>query len=73
MRSALHECGASPSVFVLDENQELEARAIIATYHAAASLTSPPGARWRCPCGEEIEPQFSACWSCGSEHAVENG
>jgi predicted amidophosphoribosyltransferase len=31
---------------------------------------------WTCPqCGEEIEPQFTACWNCGSEgeHRAEQG
>jgi Putative prokaryotic signal transducing protein len=22
---------------------------------------------WRCRCGEDVEPQFSACWNCGQE------
>lgn len=26
------------------------------------------GASWRCPgCGEELEPQFTTCWQCGSD------
>lgn len=24
------------------------------------------GKAWRCGCGEVIEPQFGACWQCGS-------
>lgn len=27
----------------------------------------PAGAPWQCPgCGERIEPQFTACWRCGT-------
>ena len=27
----------------------------------------PTGAGWTCPqCGEQLEPQFTACWRCGS-------
>jgi len=34
---------------------------------AAEVLAEPAGRHWKCPtCGEEIEPQFGACWQCGS-------
>ena len=33
----------------------------------ATHLAEPSGASWRCrSCGEQIEPQFGACWQCGA-------
>jgi hypothetical protein len=33
----------------------------------ATDLAEPPGQNWTCrSCGEQIEPQFGACWHCGS-------
>lgn len=30
------------------------------------------GSHWRCPgCGEELEPQFSQCWNCGTRRPRE--
>jgi hypothetical protein len=29
-----------------------------------------PGPAWRCACGEQIEGQFSQCWSCGAERGA---
>ncbi len=51
-----------PELWVADSDYE-EAKAII---DAALNATTPTGGPWKCPeCGEEHEPQFSACWSCG--------
>jgi hypothetical protein len=42
----------------------LEAAALSALKRAAAA---PSGAPWTCEqCGEQLEPQFTTCWRCGS-------
>jgi hypothetical protein len=42
----------------------LEAAALHALQRAAAA---PSGMPWTCEqCGEQLEPQFTTCWRCGS-------
>ena len=48
-----------PEVWILDETQEAEARALL------AQLLSLPQRRWRCACGEVVEGGFESCWNCG--------
>jgi len=60
-----------PSLWVLADDAVLYARAVeIAEEYAASKGVPAPteGETWRCRrCGEEIEAQFTACWSCGAE------
>lgn len=53
------------SVWVAPEDVERAEGLIeefLSSQEAAADAT-----RWRCPtCGEELEPQFSDCWNCGT-------
>jgi Putative prokaryotic signal transducing protein len=50
-----------PQLWVEDA---LEAAALRALEKAAAA---PSGAPWICEqCGEQLEPQFTTCWRCGS-------
>ena len=56
-------------VSVLDDAQFAPAEEFVAAWleQRQARLTSGP---WRCQsCGEEHEPQFSACWKCGASAA----
>ena len=65
--------GTQPSVWVGEKHLQraepivrefLQRPSPPATDPAAAPPTSPP---WTCAnCGEEIEPQFDACWNCGA-------
>jgi hypothetical protein len=58
---------AWPTIWVLDDAREAEARAVVDQYEAtqAAPVTGEP---WRCPkCGQDVEPQFTTCWSCGAD------
>jgi len=53
-----------PELWVLDDATAATARRIVGD-----ALEVPPGDGkvWTCQhCGEESEPQFHACWSCGS-------
>lgn len=57
----LGEC-SEPYVWLLDADQSQQAQRIIAQYQQANS-----GSHWLCrQCGEDNEPQFGACWQCGS-------
>ncbi|MGQ0593515.1 MAG: putative signal transducing protein [Gammaproteobacteria bacterium] len=47
-----------PSVWVPDERAAARARSIVHTHQERARR-----------CGEELEPQFSACWRCGPDLA----
>ena len=53
-----------PTVWVMDEGDAPRALAILAAYgHREAA----PQASWTCSnCGERVEPQFTACWRCGT-------
>ncbi|HEX3358553.1 MAG TPA: DUF2007 domain-containing protein [Tepidisphaeraceae bacterium] len=57
--------GSLPSVWVRDEDVDRATKAL-------AEFQNPPkqeGVPWKCPkCGEIIDPQFSACWNCGTAH-----
>ncbi|KVE34244.1 putative signal transducing protein [Burkholderia sp. TSV86] len=79
----LHNCYASgalgglpldaclPELWLDDERDEALARRLI----AAASLEPAPGALpWRCAhCGEMLDPQFTACWHCGTGRDPRDG
>ncbi len=62
-----------PSVWVLDGDAGRYARAVEIADEYAARKQVPAGTEagdaWRCrSCGEMLEEQFTACWSCGAEH-----
>jgi hypothetical protein len=56
----------APELWVVDGRLEARAAQLLRD-----SLRAPAhGAAWRCAaCGEENEPQFAACWSCGRRDA----
>jgi len=57
----LNECW--PEVWVINESDFASADSLIKT-----ALSQPkPKEAWQCQCGESIEGQFEACWSCGGE------
>lgn len=59
---------AWPTVWVLDDDREAEAQELGAQYEATKASPSPAAATWRCTqCGQELEPQFTTCWACGTE------
>jgi hypothetical protein len=56
-----------PSVWVLDDSQASSARAVLAAYESRVDPGAGAGVGWGCPgCGEQIEPQFTECWRCGT-------
>lgn len=62
-----------PSVWVLadDEAQHERAQAIADEYRSGKRRpAAPAGEAWRCPsCGETVEAQFTACWSCSTQRS----
>jgi hypothetical protein len=55
--------GSLPSIWVRDEDADRAAKVLAEFQHPA----KPEGAAWKCPkCGEMIDPQFTACWNCGT-------
>ena len=59
-----------PTVWVLDDGQEGAVRAFIKGYERGPAKPGAPVACWPCPkCGQDLEPQFTACWACGAEHS----
>ena len=58
---------AWPTIWVLDDTREAEARAAVEQFEATRAAPVA-GESWRCPkCGQDVEPQFTSCWSCGTE------
>lgn len=54
-----------PQVVVDDDRLEAQAKALVEELLREADHRPLP--EWRCPgCGELIEGQFTACWSCGA-------
>lgn len=52
-----------PSVWVRDEDVDRAAKVLAEFQHPS----KPEGVPWKCPkCGEMIDPQFTACWNCGT-------
>ena len=53
----------SPELHLQRESDRPRAEALVAAWRRPA----PPGLPWSCPaCGERLEGQFDACWSCGA-------
>ena len=59
----INECW--PEVWVHHDHDETSALQLIDTFIKSDTSRS----NWRCKCGENIEGQFTECWSCG--YAIE--
>ena len=54
-----------PELWIAEEFQYDKARELIEGFLASSAES---GTEWRCPeCGERLERQFTACWSCGAD------
>ncbi|MBI5094143.1 MAG: DUF2007 domain-containing protein [Candidatus Hydrogenedentes bacterium] len=57
-----------PSVWVLADSQVEQAMDLVTAYLSKEAPADTEATEWRCPdCGEQIEPQFTVCWKCGTE------
>lgn len=55
------------SVWVVDDAQFKEADALLIAFFKGSAERMFSGESWTCPeCGEKLEGQFTACWSCGA-------
>ncbi|MGB7157292.1 MAG: DUF2007 domain-containing protein [Tepidisphaeraceae bacterium] len=65
--------GTLPSIWVREEDLG-RATDAIAGFKADAVPAQPVADPWTCPnCGEQIEPQFTACWKCGTSKNKDEG
>jgi len=61
-----------PAVWALDDSHEAEARRVIQEYESGRAERIERRTGWRCPrCAQDLEPQFTTCWSCGTEGLIE--
>lgn len=61
-----------PTVWVLDDGREGEARAVVKEYERGPAQPVALGVGWLCPkCGQDLDPQFTACWACGEDRLPE--
>jgi hypothetical protein len=57
-----------PTVWIEDDDREADAREIVRRHETRNAASGPEGVVWRCTkCGEVLEPQFTTCWSCGTD------
>lgn len=55
------------SVWVSDDSQYERANALLIAFLNGDLAREYRGEHWRCPqCGEQLEGQFTKCWSCGA-------
>jgi hypothetical protein len=58
---------ALPEIWVLNDGQVKEAVEILRAQRADSTAVIDPVQFWHCTkCGESVEPQFTACWQCGT-------
>jgi hypothetical protein len=59
------------SVWVSDDAQYDRAHALLVSFLKGDSAREFRGQAWRCPrCGEQLEGQFTTCWSCGASRTA---
>ncbi len=55
------------SVWVTDDSEFEQANELLVAFLKGSYARKYGGERWMCPgCGEKLEGQFTACWSCGA-------
>ena len=60
-----------PELWVIDDRDFDRARTLVDEIVAAAQECGPA---WRCAsCGEQVEGQFTDCWSCGASRPESGG
>lgn len=59
------------SVWISDDRQYERAQALLAAYLGGDFAREFRNEGWRCPqCGEQLEGQFTECWSCGAARSA---
>ena len=55
------------SVWISDDRLYDRAQALLVAFLRGDLASEFRGQHWRCPkCGEQLEGQFTSCWSCGA-------
>jgi hypothetical protein len=55
------------SVWINDDRKYDDAHALLVAFFRGDAAREFLGQGWRCPkCGEQLEGQFTTCWSCGT-------
>ena len=58
-------------VWIADDAQYERASALLKSFLRGDAAREYRGQHWCCPqCGEQLEGQFTACWSCGAGRPV---
>ena len=56
---------AMPEIWVIRDDDEQPAKAIVARFESGELREELPNEPWTCPkCGQMIEGQFTECWQC---------
>ena len=59
------------SVWISDDSQYDRAQALVIAFLRGDFAREFRDQNWRCPkCGEQIEGQFTSCWSCGAARSA---
>ena len=53
-------------VWVVDDREFTRADQLLQQFLRGDAARAHAHERWRCSCGEDIEGQFTDCWSCGA-------
>jgi hypothetical protein len=60
------------SVWIADDAQYAQAQALLRDFLTGSLARKYGGQSWTCAqCGEKLEGQFTACWSCGAGRATD--
>jgi hypothetical protein len=58
-----------PSVWIVEDSDLDRATEIVTAFSRKPDEEELQGESWQCSeCGEQVEPQFTACWNCGAEN-----
>ena len=64
---AFGELPVLPTVWVIDDALAKHAEEVVIGFLRGSAARKYSHERWACPqCGEDLEGQFTACWSCGA-------
>jgi len=56
-----------PSIWAIEDDEVDKARELIDVYFSEQPENMVYQGPWTCPeCGQELEPQFTQCWNCGT-------
>jgi hypothetical protein len=59
-----------PELWIQNDSDLTRANMIKADWKRPAEIA---GGLWNCPnCGEQLDPQFSSCWKCGTAKAADS-